>query len=382
MDELGALGGETAGSRILDQRIRAAVFAVFVCATSSCGGGSDGIEPPRALVLLADEDGGSRLLRSDNGGASWSEPLPLPPEAALSAVAFRTRERGFGVTPRGEVLATSNGGDSWTSVLPPSLDDNFDDGTGAIAVSQKGYVVVGGQVAVSDSPFYPPSPFVIVSDDDGATWATRSLAAEIGFALSVCATDDGSMLTAFSRWIGGASGRLVHRFAVLRPGGDAFSVTRVPGIGFWSAASACIGERQFWIAGFDQRNISAPSLSTVWTSADAGLTWEDRSASIPEDAHLLDVSFSDPQHGWLSSASALYRTADGGGTWTPIPLPVESLQYDRTRILTTSPSDVAVLVLRNRDDAVLSTSADAGLTWRSFSIPESSGGVLSWSVRR
>jgi hypothetical protein len=66
--------------------------------------------------------------------------------------------------------------------------------------------------------------------------------------------------------------------------------------------------------------------------------------------------------------------------WTPIPLPVAGL-YDEARIAATSPSDVT-LIMRRSGEPMSFTSADAGRTWRSFPIPESSYGVLDWSVRR
>jgi hypothetical protein len=261
-----------------------------------CGGaGTEQSEHPRAWVLLADveRDRGSRLLRSDDGGASWSESLPLPSGTELAAIAFRTRDRGFGVTPRGEILATSNGGDSWTTVLPPSLVDD-DDAAVAIAVSPNGHVVVGGQIAL-DRTFFAPYPLVMISDDDGATWATLVLETEIGSVRRVCSTNEGDVLAVFAWRVGGSSGGIAHGFAVSRPGERPLSPTGVPATGPRRAAAiTCIGERQFWTAGYLQTYPSSPSHSSVWTSRDAALTWEDRGASVPEEARVVDMTFSDP----------------------------------------------------------------------------------------
>lgn len=48
----------------------------------------------------------------------------------------------------------------------------------------------------------------------------------------------------------------------------------------------------------------------------SGTPWQP--VSVPTDANLLDLSFVDPQHGWLTgTSSTLLETTDGGTTWEP-----------------------------------------------------------------
>lgn len=357
-------------------RVVVAVLTL-ACVASACGG--SGREHPRVWVLLGDaeRDRGSRLLRSDDGGASWSEPLPLPAGIELTAIAFRTRDRGFGVTRRGEVLATSNGGGSWMTVLPPVLVNDGDAVT-TIAVSPAGHVVAGGQIALD--PAFFPRPLAIISDDDGQTWTTLAMQAGIGPVRRVCSTTEGDVLVAFARPVRGSD---VYELAVSRPEDRALTATSVPATEpepRRGSAIGCVGEGQFWTAGFLQRSETSPSYSSVWTSPDAALTWDNRGASLPEDAKLLDVTFSDPEHGWLASGSSLYRTTDGGVTWTPKNMPVAGL-YDEVRIAAASSADV-MLIMRASGEPIGLISADAGRTWRILSLPRSSRGIVAWSFQR
>ena len=63
------------------------------------------------------------------------------------------------------------------------------------------------------------------------------------------------------------------------------------------------------------RNPSAPqSNGILFHTKDGGKTW-DRAAK-PTDTLFRRVAFSDSKHGWLLGIDRLYRTVDGGLTWT------------------------------------------------------------------
>ena len=71
-------------------------------------------------------------------------------------------------------------------------------------------------------------------------------------------------------------------------------------------------------------------LATIWRTTDAGATWERLDArGIAASQCKTGLSFVDPTHGFLSAsdpnhAPVVYRTADGGLTWTasrPLPDP-------------------------------------------------------------
>ncbi|MUG97623.1 photosynthesis system II assembly factor Ycf48 [Scytonema sp. UIC 10036] len=50
--------------------------------------------------------------------------------------------------------------------------------------------------------------------------------------------------------------------------------------------------------------------------------------SVPTEAKLLDIAFSDPQHGFLVGSNAtLLETKDGGSTWQPIEVQLEDQRY-------------------------------------------------------
>lgn len=58
---------------------------------------------------------------------------------------------------------------------------------------------------------------------------------------------------------------------------------------------------------------------TILATSDAGATWQARSAGVTAD--FRDVWFLDASTGWVLAADAIYRTGDGGATWTAVATP-------------------------------------------------------------
>ena len=127
----------------------------------------------------------------------------------------------------------------------------------------------------------------------------------------------------------------------------------------------------------------------VFHSPDQGLTWTVASVSAPF-ASSATVAFRDAQNGLLSVADsagtqhALYGTADGGGTWTPVPYtgPLHGLGLSRvpgTALYISTGANVG------SPDQGSSYSADNGQTWvalesvRNHLATEFVGAGVGWS---
>lgn len=79
-----------------------------------------------------------------------------------------------------------------------------------------------------------------------------------------------------------------------------------------------------WLAQFQ---LASPDV-TVFRTQDGGVTWRSSSITgLPRQVAFTQMTFADPQHGWIfagyapaagSEGGALYRTVDGGDRWTKV----------------------------------------------------------------
>lgn len=88
--------------------------------------------------------------------------------------------------------------------------------------------------------------------------------------------------------------------------------------------------------------------------------------SVPTEAKLLDIAFSDPQHGFLVGSNAtLLETKDGGSTWQPIELQLEDQRY---RFNTVSFSDKEGWIAG--EPSLLLHTTNAGHSWSRIPLNE------------
>ncbi len=103
-----------------------------------------------------------------------------------------------------------------------------------------------------------------------------------------------------------------------------------------------------------------------WLTADSGGTWRPLPSSFGNQGKFIFVNtvgpiqFLDRKHGWVFSGAArdLYRTTDGGRTWTPAHF-ARRLAEDASALSFVSPTDGYVT-----SDRDLLTTRDGGATWR------------------
>lgn len=275
-----------------------------------------------------------QVVRSDDGGRTWSLLLTVDEGVVLQGVAFADRSHGWvvGGSDSGYGAAlfhTEDGGATWTDQLskvtgliggPP---DTF--GFSAVAVTSPQHAVAVGAEQQSGAVFQPPA-LVAVTDDGGVSWRAAPITNRNrwGFLRAVCLNPSGTGIAVGNGYIGGgivlvtsdhgASWDEIGEAAQLYQG----ERTTITG-------AACAEPGAFWISG---TNIASnPPIwayrPTLLYSGDMGYVWLDRTPSPRTSSGLaeLPLSFVDPGLGWSITGWILHRTDDAGGTWQETTLP-------------------------------------------------------------
>jgi photosystem II stability/assembly factor-like uncharacterized protein len=276
--------------------------------------------PTADVGYLLPSEGG--LLRTTDGGRSFSQ-RALPGGSGIpNALMFRTASDGLLVTSGGDIFSTTNGGSSWTR--------EFDGGR-----ELRGVLFTDTQaVVVGDGGTF------LVSTDGGDTWTQPS--ADPG---APSPPDDAFYdVSCGSATVCLAAGRTVYRTA---DGGRSFtdtgvsnasetdfaSATRAVTVGFAGETHASddggtsfsrVGSR-LESSGSVLTRVRATSTSvahafgdsggTLVRTIDGGESWAD--VGVPTASSLSDVWFPTASVGYaLDGEGGLFRTENGGGSWS------------------------------------------------------------------
>jgi photosystem II stability/assembly factor-like uncharacterized protein len=114
---------------------------------------------------------------------------------------------------------------------------------------------------------------------------------------------------------------------------------------------------------------------TLLTTSDGGKTWVGKQAVAQP---ILDAAFADPQHGIIEMASGLEATADGGSTWTFVPVPQsDDGEPPFTYAFALAALDASHMVVLMKQGSAqfepskLLVTIDGGKTWKAVAIPSS-----------
>jgi photosystem II stability/assembly factor-like uncharacterized protein len=223
------------------------------------------------FTLKSDEEARSYLLRTGDGGATWSrvELADKGERARVVRVAFSDAEHGWAFGEEGTLYATSDGGATWQRQQAPTrrllLGAHFID-------ARTGWVVGAG------------STFLYTADG-GASWRAGSV-------------------------VSGAAAVVPAAAVVARPtsaerAGDGIAYATAPRVN----AVSFIDGRRGWAVG---------SGGAVFATINGGRSW--RALASGTDVDLFDVKFFDARTGWaVGSGGTVIRTHDGGETWVAQP---------------------------------------------------------------
>jgi photosystem II stability/assembly factor-like uncharacterized protein len=244
----------------------------------------------------------------------------------LMGIQFFDEKHGWGVTSQ-YVLRTEDGGTTWYNVTPPGITDFGYSPTHYFLDRSHGWVVLPNQ----SDPSAPGQLFR--TSDGGAIWQESAFPAGTGGSFSFVDPNTGFFLAALdagagSEWVavestedGGATWKTVftHTPGAEQKPGDLPAGGMKSGISFRDATHG-------WVTG----NIPMDNYIYLYYSTDGGTTWTLQPATIPSDLGTVMTGTYPPmffgQEGIMPVTMVgnvtnlvIYKSSDGGVTWTPSP---------------------------------------------------------------
>jgi len=281
------------------------------------------VDPRDPMRIFANNYGGGNFL-SEDGGASWISASTGYSGADIREVAVHPHNPAivYAIGLSGPFVST-DGGVHWRGLTPENL----------------ALLNLGEAIAVD-----PHSPDMVVMAHADETWIYWSADAGRSWQEAQYQRITNQAEMPLDRGLGGL---VAVAFSPARPG----KVYGGYGHNTCSRSGEACGHRvQF----------------SVITSEDGGRSWQ-RRTGVPGDG--LPVSAvaahpADPDVAWLAiPEGGVYRTADGGATWTPS---MGGLESKRVMSLALDPQNPAVLYAGTYADGLFK-SADGGATWKQSS---------------
>ena len=295
------------------------------------------VKAPQRAVLLSAALAGERIVAvgergivalSDDRGATWRQ-APCPVSVTLTMVRFADAKVGYATGHGGTVLATADGGASWTVKLDGRRAAQLARDSATTPEAQK-----EAERLLADGP---DKPFL-----DLMLWDSQRLLAVGAFGLAFQSKDGGKTWTS---WTGRLPNPKALHWYVARRQGDTLLLAGEGGLlarsddggdSFRALASPYKGS---WFTGelkSDGAMLLAGLRGNVWRTADAGANW----AQLPVPAP--------------ATITALAVTADGGLLLANQAGMVLRLQGDALRPLNAPPVPMPAALLPLPGGALLS----------------------------
>ena len=262
---------------------------------------------------------GGKLYRTIDGGLTW-ETFTTP--FSGGSLHFVDPNNGWMMADLGvgagsmavSIFQTSDGGKTWnrTYTNDPNLAEASD--TLPLGGIKNLILPLDAETAwVGGVVYAPGQTYLFRSDDGGKTWFNINLVLPENTAESELSLQDMVFITP-------TNGLLALRITSETPqtivyitedGGNTWVQSPVAFEGYGILETPSASEMIFYTA--DQ----------FYVTKDAGVTIQQISPEIKFGDSIIDMSFANSQTGWVITASpsnerTLYKTTDGGATWTPL----------------------------------------------------------------
>ncbi|MBX7221719.1 MAG: SPOR domain-containing protein [Blastocatellia bacterium] len=234
------------------------------------------------------------LLRTDDGGQTWHHVA----EIDALCLYFVNREIGYAAGNYGAVLRTENGGKSWTRCASPEKALGKAVKLPDLVFSFTKLRFLSAQIGYAVGNFYGDGVTrpggLFVTEDGGQTWEKQSLPLGEGNAelTNLQFSDKAHGLVVAETYRG--DGRFVSVFRT-DDGGATWAEQKTPLMGYFQ--TAFVDGKQGWTTGLTLPGPNSPeNESAIWRTRDGGLTWTVETSFL--GARLYDIFFLDANHGW------------------------------------------------------------------------------------
>ena len=255
--------------------------------------------------------GGAAILATTNGGTTWTSQVVPSGVVLLSSVSFVDATHGWAAGST--IIATSDGGAHWAPETVPTGLLQLD----AITFRDSTHGWAGGYSSSSGQ--------VIATTDGGTTWAEQTLPATITSAVMGVAfaslTVGWIVGTNYSGFGKGGAPAFVSPFIAATTDGGAT----------WSSQAAPVTTHQLYgVTALSPTKALAVGIGTceypsILATSNGGVLWTEMLNPVPVLTGLSGVTSVDSTHAWAVGAdscgsSAIVRTTDGA-TWTAAQVP-------------------------------------------------------------
>jgi photosystem II stability/assembly factor-like uncharacterized protein len=262
---------------------------------------------------------GGKLYRTTDGGITW-EAFTTP--FSSGSLHFIDPSNGWMMADLGvgagsmavSVFQTSDGGKSWQRVYTndPNLAGAGD--TLPLGGIKNLILPLNGDTAwVGGVVYAPGETYLFRTDDAGETWSNIKLALPEDIAQSELSIQELIFLSPTEGLLALRVSSETSQVVVYSTsdGGNTWAQLPVNFDGYGILETPSASEMIFYTA--DQ----------FYVTKDAGKTIQQVSPEIKFGDTVIDMSFANSQTGWIITADAsnemtLYKTTDGGATWTPL----------------------------------------------------------------